>query len=352
MKRIALDKVASAAKRSGIGHDVHLSEEIVSREGYVVAVRILTDKSVYNQLENLEGRMTRLKSGDTIAGVLGHRRALRGYAGRVPLCLTVGEHLQVLNLGGVLGRCSSYAADVGRPFEAQVLGAVLHFPHLGERVGEPAHIGLFALPPAGPIASSPPIIALLGTCMSAGKTQAACEIIHGLTRRGLRIAAGKVTGVALQRDVLHMRDYGAVEALSFLDAGIVTTRPETAADAARRVIAKLAAGGPDAIVLEFGDGILGEYGVGAVLAEADIVAQIRAIVMCANDPVGAVGAAELLRERFGLTADIFSGPVTDNEVGVSSIRAELSAPAANAITAPDELIALVHRKVFDEADAA
>lgn len=346
MKRITLDKIASAAKCSGICHDVYLSDEVISREGYVIAVRILTDKSVYNQLENIHGRMTRLKAGDVIAGVLGHRRALHGYAGDVPQNLAVGDKIQVLNIGGVLGKCSSYAADVGKPFEAEVMGAVLHFPHLGERVGEPAHIGLNAIPPAGPITSSVPLIAIVGTCMNTGKTHAACEIIHGLVRRGLKIAACKITGVALYRDVLNMRDYGASEALSFNDAGIVTTKAETAIDAARRIIAKLNGAKPDAIVMEFGDGILGEYGVQSILSKQDIVNFIRATVLCANDPVGALGGVRLLKEKFNIGADVFSGPVTDNEVGVSYIKSNLDTPAANALTMPDKLASLVYKKVF------
>ena len=67
------------------------------------------------------------------------------------------------------------------------------------------------------------MVAVVGTCMDAGKTVAACEIIHGLSRRGLKVAAGKLTGVALQRDVLGMLDHGAVEALSFVDAGLPST---------------------------------------------------------------------------------------------------------------------------------
>ena len=51
----------------------------VAAEGYVLAVRILTDKSSYNTVEDLGGRMVSLRSGDILAGTLGVRRALRGY---------------------------------------------------------------------------------------------------------------------------------------------------------------------------------------------------------------------------------------------------------------------------------
>ena len=41
-------------------------------------------KTVYNTIEDVHGRMIPLNDGDVVAGVLGTRRALRGYAGVVP----------------------------------------------------------------------------------------------------------------------------------------------------------------------------------------------------------------------------------------------------------------------------
>jgi len=349
MIRITLDKISSAAKNAPISHDAYITEDVVAKAGHVVAVRILTDKAVYNQLENVEGRMTRLKPGDVIAGVLGHRRALRGYVGDVPETLAPGDIVHVLNLGGVVGRCTSYAPDVGKPFEAELLGAVLHFPFLGERVGVPACITDHAIKASGPITSSAPVIAVVGTCMDAGKTVACCEIIHGLVRRGKSVAAGKLTGVALQRDVLGMRDHGAVEALSFVDAGVVTTDPTTAPDSSRRIVAELNRARPDAIVLELGDGLLGEYGVQAILAAEDLASQIRSVVLCATDPVGAWGGARLLREQYGLEPTVVTGPATDNEVGGAYIQNALGVPTANALTEPERLVDNVWKSVFDGA---
>jgi len=346
MKRVTLDKIASSTKNAALERDVYVSEQIVAKEGYVLAVEVLNDKAVYNTLENTHGRMMRLKPGDRIAGVLGHRRALHGYSGQVPASLATGDRINVLNLGGVLGECTSHAPDVGPPFEARVIGAVQHFPYLGERTSEPSHIGLSALPDAQPEGTPPPIVAVVGTCMNAGKTVAACQIIHGLARTGRTIAAAKVTGVALERDVLRMADYGAVPVLSFNDAGLVSTSPETSLVAARRIIADLASHKPDAIVLEFGDGLLGEYGVQAILADREFAGWIRAVVLCANDPVGARGGVPLLADEYGLATCAVTGPVTDNEVGLDYIKGALEVPAANALTSPAELVDHVARAVF------
>ena len=51
--------------------------------------------------------MVTLRAGDVLAGTLGTRRALRGYAGVVPSHIAVGDTIDVLNLGGILGKCTS-----------------------------------------------------------------------------------------------------------------------------------------------------------------------------------------------------------------------------------------------------
>ena len=144
--RVRLDRIASATRNAGLSPEVIVGDQIVSTEGYVLAVRILEDKSTYNTVEDVTGRMVALRAGDVLAGTLGTRRALRGYAGVVPPTIAVGDTIEVLNLGGILGRCTSVNPEIGPPFKAAVLGAVLTFPELGDRVGRPAHIRDLAVP--------------------------------------------------------------------------------------------------------------------------------------------------------------------------------------------------------------
>ncbi|MEE8424669.1 MAG: hypothetical protein V3S11_02510, partial [Elusimicrobiota bacterium] len=79
--RIKLDKIASSTQNANVPQEAILSREIPAVEGTVVAVRVHGTKTVYNMVEDLHGRMIRLDDGDLLAGVLGSRRALRGYAG-------------------------------------------------------------------------------------------------------------------------------------------------------------------------------------------------------------------------------------------------------------------------------
>ena len=340
--KVRLDRIASATRNAELGAEVLIGPEVVSEEGRVLAVRIGNEKAVYNQVEDPTGRLIRLRSGDILAGVLGARRALRGYEGEVPEELAPGDVIQVLNLGGVLGRCTAGNPDLGPPFEAEVLGAVLSFPRTGDRVGLPASIRDGAVPAAATLLDGPPIVAVVGTCMDAGKTVAAGEVIRGLSRSGLKVAGVKLTGVSLRRDALAMLDAGAVDALTFTDAGIVSTDDDAALPTAFGLLNELTRRHkPDVIVAEFGDGILGEYGVATLLGNPALVARFGAVVCCAPDQVGAWGAVEILKNSFALTPTVISGPATDNEVGCRFIAERLSLPAANARTGDGALAAIV-----------
>ena len=326
--RVRLDRIASATRNAGLSPEVIVGDRIVSAEGYVLAVRILEDKSTYNTVEDVTGRMLSLRAGDVLAGVLGTRRALRGYAGVVPPHLAVGDTLEVLNLGGILGRCTSVNPEIGPPFRAEVLGAVLAFPELGDRVGRPAHIRDGAVPPADLLESLVPVVYVAGTCMNAGKTVAATELVRGLARGGLRVAAAKLTGVSLMRDALSMLDAGAVAALTFNDVGIASTHAGVTVSTAKGIFNRLAASRPDVIVAELGDGILGEYGVQDILRDAELMAVGAAHVMAAPDPVACWGAVELMRREFGLPITAITGPATDNEVGQVYITRQPGAAGA------------------------
>jgi hypothetical protein len=332
--RLHLHRIASSTRNARLASDVIVGNEIVAKEGYVLAVRILEDKSTYNTVEDPSGRMVSLRAGDVLAGTLGIRRALRGYAGDVPATIAVGDTINVLNLGGILGRCTSSNPDIGPPFNAEVLGAVLSFPELGDRIGRPATIADGAIPPAETLECTVPVVFVAGTCMNAGKTVAATELVRGLTRSGLRVAACKLTGVSLMRDTLSMLDAGAIAALTFNDAGAASTHAGMTVPVARGLLNRLTkerGSRPDVIVAELGDGILGEYGVQDILRDPGLMALGAAHVMAAPDPVACWGAHQLMSNHFNLPITCFTGPATDNQVGRDYIGANLAIPAHNAL---------------------
>jgi hypothetical protein len=212
---------------------------------------------------------------------------------------------------------------------------VLSFPYLGERIGVPARAGFKALEDEPEInTKGVPVVALAGTCMDSGKTAAACAIVSRLRHLGLNVAACKATGVSLRRDVLAMEDAGASTSMIFSDFGIVTTTEKNGRQLTRALLTELADQKPDVIVLELGDGLLGAYGVGAILGDEEIRNALTAVLLCANDPVSAWGGVQLLRNEFHIEPVLVTGPATDNDVGVQQIDERTSLPAINALVNP------------------
>jgi len=234
----------------------------------------------------------------------------------------------------VLGICDSVNPDKGKPFDCRVLGCVLQFPFLGERIGIPARVGHRKLDYAAPLDThGVPVVALAGTCMEAGKTAAACAIVSRMRHRGLAVHAFKATGVSLRRDILAMEDSGARRSMIFTDLGIVTTTAASGPALTRTMLTEMTQGRPDVVVFELGDGILGAYGVEAILREEDIRQSLTAVILSANDPVAAWGGVKLLRERFQIEPCAVTGPATDNAVGVKIIEEQMGVRAVNAMAA-------------------
>ncbi len=338
MRSVLVDKIASVAIGAELPNEIRVSPEIPCDEGVLVAVEVLNQKSRYNTLELVSGRMARLKRGDIIVGALGHRKALFGYSGHLPEQLAPGDVVQLLNLGGVLGVCDSVNPTHGQPFDCRVLGVVLEFPFLGQRVGVPARVAKTELAQSGALARlQAPVVALAGTCMDSGKTVAACALISRFRQNGLNVDAFKATGVALRRDILAMADAGARNTGIFSDYGVVATTPDNAPALTRSLLAELGRGKPDVIVFELGDGLLGAYGVQTILRDPEIREVLSAVVLCANDPVAAWGGTTLLRDEFEVSPAVVTGPATDNQVGIEIIERRCGVSAFNALTAGSEL---------------
>jgi hypothetical protein len=338
MRSVMVDKIASVTQACGLSHEVRIAPEIPCEEGLVMVVEVQNNKANYNTLELTSGRMAKVVRGDIVVGALGHRKALFGYSGHIPQTLNPGDIIQMLNIGGVLGICDSATQDKGKPFDCKVLGTVLTFPYLGERIGVPAKVGYKPLDYGAPLnARGVPVVALAGTCMEAGKTAAASAIIARMRHRGLIVDAFKATGVSLRRDIMAFEDSGARRTMLFTDLGVVTTTEKSGPALTRTMLSEMAAGRPDAIVFELGDGLLGTYGVESILRQPDIKSALTAVVLSANDPVAAWGGVKLLRERFGIEPCVVTGPATDNQVGIEIIREQMNVEAFNAISHPADL---------------
>ena len=338
MERIKVDMIASTALLCELDHNPYFSPYVVAEEGYAVVVRALQDKDVYNQLETIDGTFHTLRKGVTFVGVLGERQALKGYSGRLPLRVDKGDIINVLNMGGILGKCISDHPELGPALKVEVLGAVMV-----ERDGQFVHARIKdrALQPLATLEDSAPLFVISGTAMDTGKTLAGCKIIEGLAKRGYRVCAGKLTGASLRRDVRNMQDHGAIACVTFTDGGIVASTNKRMAPVAKAMIKHLNTFDPDVIVLEMGDGFIGYYGVDELLLDKELQSFTTAHVVTAADLAGVWAADEVFRNRYKAEIAVITGPVTDNEVGNRYIEQVLGIRSANAISEPDRLAELV-----------
>src|SRR5688572_15494475 len=337
---IDVDKIGSATSPLGLSRTVGIvSSSSSPRAGDVVVVRALTDSATYNMLELPTGRLAKINPGDLLIGVLGRRRALKGFVGDVPAAVKIGDELHLLNMGGVIGYCTGHHSSLGDAIKLEVIGLVCN------EDGQVLNIANAALPLRARLGESAPIVMIAGTSMNSGKTYAATELIKQATRAGLRVAAAKLSGVACLRDTLNMADHGAFATASFLDCGLPSTvGAGDLAPVAKAIIFKLNDDAPDLIVLELGDGILGGYAVDSLFDDAELRDATAAFVFCASDYVGAWGGIELLRRR-GIKVDLVAGSVTDSQMGQDYIETEFGVPAANARRDGARMFARIRPKI-------
>src|SRR6266568_938441 len=337
---INVDKIGSATSPLNLARNLMVTGETHSPcAGDVVVVRVLTDNATYNMLELPTGRLAKVNPGDVLAGVLGRRRALKGFVGDVPETVAAGDELHLLNLGGVIGSCSGHHSSLNDAIKVKVIGLAANGG------GSIRNIADVALPLRETLGPTAPLIVVAGACMNSGKTYAATEIIQQGTRNGLRVAAAKLSGIACLRDTLNMADHGAIATASFLDCGLPSTAGAgDLSPVAKAIIARLNESAPDLIVIELGDGILGGYTVESVFEDEELREAMTALVFCASDYVAAWGGIELFRRR-GINVDLIAGSVTDSKMGEDYIQNEFDVPAANARRNGAKLFEVVREKV-------
>ena len=342
-----VDKIASSTAHCNIESPVTVSPYVVAQHGYVVAVRALDEKDQYDEVECQDGVFRHIKEGDVLACTLGGRQALKGYSGRVPRHIEAGDTLNVLNLGGLVGECTSGHPNLGPALPVEVIGAVMvkrndHWVH--------ARIQEDALEMVHRLESSVPIVNVSGTAMDTGKTKAASIIVEGLSEMGLNVGAAKLTGASLMRDVRRMQEHGATAVSTFTDAGIACTVEDAITPIAKGVIQHLnETEDLDVIVAEMGDGFVGYYGVDDLLTDMELQSFIEAHVVAAADLSGAWAAEELFTERYNAAINAITGPVTDNDVGRRYIQQRLGITAWNALQQSRQLVDEVVKALPDSA---
>jgi dethiobiotin synthetase len=330
MKFLEADKIGSATSPLNLAKKVAvISENLAPKTGDCKVVRALSESVTYGNLELPSGRLAKINRHDVLIGVLGKRRALKGFVGDVPETVKAGDKLHLLNMGGVIGICKGHHSSLSDAIEVEVLGLVSS-QQSAVSSQKVLNISANALEPADFLKESAPIVVVAGTCMNSGKTVAATEIIKQAAHSGLKVCGAKMSGVAALRDTLNMQDHGAFRTASFLDCGLPSTVDvENLAPVAKAILNHLNSFEPDLIVVELGDGIVGGYAVDSVLRDFEIREAIKSFIFCASDYVGVIGGIEVLR-KLGIEIDVVAGSVTDSQMGEDFVEKQFKIKAGNA----------------------
>lgn len=342
---IEADKIGSATSPLGLNRLVAVVSECNKpKAGDVVVVRAMTDSATYGQLELPSGRLAKINPTDVLIGVLGRRRALKGFVGDVPETIKKGDRLHLLNMGGVIGVCKGHHSSLSDAIEVEVIGLAC------DEDGKVLNIADNALQPTDVLKETSPLVLVAGTCMNSGKTFAATEIIKQATHQGLKVAGAKLSGIACLRDTLNMEDHGAIKTASFLDCGLPSTvGVADLAPYSKAIINRLNESEPDLIVIELGDGIVGGYSVDSVLKDEKIKRAISSLVFCASDYVGVLGGMAVLK-NLGIEINVVAGSVTDSQMGEDFIRNEFGLNAGNARRDGQQLFETLKKQLPDSFD--
>jgi hypothetical protein len=304
-ERYFLTSVTRSADLDSIPFDVDLLPRTRWQSGDFVVGEILTTPRYETELDS--GRMILNMKGDLLVGAFGKRAAtLEGVGDWEQIATDL--RMQALTGAGLFGKATSKSPFMPDWIELRYRGHVI-------RAGDKLTMLQFARCGSGAVLQIP-VVLIVGTSMSAGKTTTGRIVIHELARAGLRVGGAKLTGASRYRDVLSFLDAGAAAVFDFVDVGLPSTvcPAEQYGPALRQLLGIIADHELDVLVAEAGASPLEPYNGETAIRE--LGESIRCTVLCASDPYAVVG----VKTAFNLHPDFVAGPATATAAATALVR--------------------------------
>ena len=269
-------------------------------------------------LELPAGRMIEVMEGDLMVGAFGTRVATLEAVGDWRSIDDSGE-LNALTAAGLFGKNTSLSPFISSPMPLKYHGHVMRNDEKVTMRG--------SLPEIEITDFDVPVILIVGTSMSAGKTMSGRIIVHTLSQMGLNVVGAKLTGAARYRDMLSFKDAGASAVFDFVDAGL----PSSAVDedlyreALPYLLSLISREKPDVLVAEAGASPLEPYN-GSVAKEM-IRDNVKFKLLCAQDPYAVVG----VQQAFQRTPDLVAGGAANTEAAIALVEKLSGLPALNLV---------------------
>ncbi len=300
---------------------------------YVIAV-ITQPGSDFFKIELTSGRMRGVMGGESIVGVLGERFATLEATGTWKGVEPDGR-MHILTGAGMMGKLTSKSAYVPEMTRVKYQGHVL-------RNGKKVTMEQFIIP-APDEKFTTPVVLLVGTSMSAGKTTSARIVTDILKKAGYKVVGAKLTGAGRYKDILAMKDVGADAIFDFVDVGLPSSICERDLYIRRLKILlnKIESVKADVAVVEIGASPLEPYN-GDIAIEA-IRDQVRCTILSASDPYAVFG----LMRAFNIKPDIVTGVATNTLAGIELVESLCHVRALNLIdpNSKPELIRILNDKL-------
>jgi hypothetical protein len=321
--------VAESIEEQPHGYFLEAAPETRPRSGDVVLAEVV-EIGHQKRLESPLSRRAQMFVGDEIVVAYGDRYAPDQYEAEVPDSL---EEVHLVAAGGVVGLMTAIREGLDDPTIVQPLGLLCDGQGAVSltRVAPKALLPLDLTAPRT-TAPRPPVVALVGTSMNSGKTTALASLSLGLTRSGMRVAAGKATGTGAGGDPGMFRDGGAQLVLDFTDFGYASTYRldhETVVAVFASLVAELASSGPDVILIEIADGAY--QGETARLLDDPVFSRyVDQVIFTAGEALSAVAGVGVLRQH-DLRVAAVSGRLTSSPLAVREARTALDVPVIDTL---------------------
>lgn len=297
-----------------------LSLERLPRESWqtadFVVGEFVTAGGPLARVELNTGRLIEVIRGDRLVGALGSRAATLEAVGD---WRAIGEDglMDLMTPAGLLGKITSQSPYLG---QLPVLRYQGHVLVQGNKASMRDYVG--AVPPR-PLGL--PVVLLVGTSMSAGKTTTARVLVRMLKEADRKVVASKLTGAGRYRDILSLHDAGADAIFDFVDVGLPSTviPLEEFRPAIDQLLSRMSLLEADVVVAEVGSSPLEPYnGEAALEALGDRIAML---VLCASDPYAALG----VMVAFQRTPDLICGVCANTSAGIELTTRLTKVPTVN-----------------------
>ncbi|WP_217996786.1 hypothetical protein [Nocardioides jensenii] len=320
--------LAERLEEDSQGYSLRVDPGVAPRPGDVALARVV-ELGKRKRLETPHSRRASLFVGDEILVAYGHRYAPDQFEAEVPADLGTAH---LIAAGGIIGRVTAQHASIDFATVLEPIGLLAD----GDGVVNLSRVAPLSVvdPPSADArradSAGPTVIAVLGTSMNSGKSTTLANLVHGLTKSGLTVAAGKATGTGAGGDPRLFTDAGASKVLDFTDFGHPSTfrlAHTTVRALLSSMVDELNEAGTDVVVIEIADGVY-QSETSRLLRDPLFDGLVDKVVFAAADALGAGAGVRLLQEA-GHEVIALSGVVTASPLAAREAAAVVDVPVVD-----------------------